>query len=221
MNADYYINSGVMLMNLREMRNRRIPDLLLESRIHRHPSWKLQDQDVFNYVCRKKVVALHPRYNAMVPSYIIWHDVQSVNLFYDTAYSSFAEMLDDAVIVHLCGIKERRPWIVSNGMYSDVWDRYYSLSPLSHIELNRTLWLPQKKNVESGQNNVNVSQQQRKSDVASPPAVTRSLFWRVSPHKKELRILGIPVWSKNTRTGRKITRLFGIKVRHKKMTKKC
>lgn len=44
-----------------------------------------------------------------------------------------------------------------------------------------------------------------------------SRFVKISPHKKELRVLGIPVWSKNTKTGRCIYRLFGVRVRHKKI----
>ena len=38
-----------------------------------------------------------------------------------------------------------------------------------------------------------------------------------SPHKKEIRVLGIPVWSKNTKTGRCVYRIFGIPVRHRKI----
>ncbi len=40
---------------------------------------------------------------------------------------------------------------------------------------------------------------------------------KIYPHKKELRVLGIPVWSKNTKNGRCIHRVFGIRVRHKRL----
>ena len=36
-----------------------------------------------------------------------------------------------------------------------------------------------------------------------------------TPWKKEFRVFGIPVWSKNVKTGRIIWRLFGVRIRHK------
>ena len=45
----------------------------------------------------------------------------------------------------------------------------------------------------------------------------RSRWLMYSPHKTELRIFGVPVWSKNTKGGRVVYRLFGIRYRHSKI----
>lgn len=142
MGAQYYINSGVMLMNLKLMRKDDVPSQLLHWRLNRRPEWKLQDQDVFNYVCRNRVISLHLRYNNQLAFLALYHKLDNVNSFFGTNYSSYAEMMDDVAILHLCAINGRRPWQVTNGVFGDIWQRYLAMSPLSEIEIIRGIWLP-------------------------------------------------------------------------------
>jgi lipopolysaccharide biosynthesis glycosyltransferase len=57
-----YFNSGVLLMNLRQMRAERTTEKLSDfARTNAACSWP--DQDAFNVVCRGRWLALHPRWN--------------------------------------------------------------------------------------------------------------------------------------------------------------
>ncbi|MBQ4595151.1 MAG: hypothetical protein IJA81_11015 [Akkermansia sp.] len=64
-------------------------------------------------------------------------DIQEINQFYGTDYASKDDLLDDAVILHLAGTPNVRPWQVINGVYGAVWQYYYDLSPLRHVHIER------------------------------------------------------------------------------------
>lgn len=141
MEAQYYINSGVMVMNLKLMRADKLADALLDAKIHSWPTWRLQDQDVFNYVCRNRAISLHLRYNNLLPLYMRLYKLKDLNRFFGTTYNSFQEMMQDVAILHLGGLNGRRPWQVDNGFCGELWQRYFNISPIRDYDLARGLYI--------------------------------------------------------------------------------
>lgn len=141
MGAKYYINSGVMVMNLSLMRADKLANVLLDAKIHSHSTWKLQDQDVFNYVCRNRTISLHLRYNNLLPLYMRLHQLRDLNRFFGTTYNSFQEMMQDVAVLHLGGLNGRRPWEVDNGFCGELWQRYFNMSPIRDYDLARGLYI--------------------------------------------------------------------------------
>lgn len=135
-----YVNSGVLLLNLRRMRDEHLSDRLLECKLSLSEEWKFADQDAFNAVCHKDTLLLPPCYNAMLPAWgseAYNYSIEQINRFYGTSYANLRELADDAVVVHLAGMHRSRPWNVIHGAYGEVWEHYYRLSPLGNVELER------------------------------------------------------------------------------------
>ena len=136
--VERYFNSGVMLMNLTEMRKDNIPTKLIECKLSAPPTWPCQDQDALNHVLNGKIIFMPLRYNACLPLIakqgFSMHDVNS---FYKTEYQDWYDAQYDAVLLHLAGVREARPWQVVNGHYSLQWEHFYMASPLKYTELVR------------------------------------------------------------------------------------
>lgn len=140
--VEKYFNSGVMLLNLREMRQENCGEKLLAAK-QEHPEWQCMDQDAFNFVFRNRVKWAAVKYNAMIPLYRAYgYEQREINSFYGTDYADDCEMQSDAVLVHFAGESRYRPWKVLNGTFGDLWDEYYHRSPFAGISLNRRLEIP-------------------------------------------------------------------------------
>lgn len=99
----HYFNSGVMLLNLKQMREERLGERLVQTQIQAPDTWRTADQDTFNVVCEGRTHYLHPRWNFL--STIYSHDkdtwtIDEFNAFYHTTYANYTEMEEDAVIHH-------------------------------------------------------------------------------------------------------------------------
>lgn len=140
--VEKYFNSGVMLLNLKEMRRENCGEKLLTAKTE-HPGWQCMDQDAFNFVFKDRVKWAAVKYNAMIPLYRAYgYGQQEINSFYGTDYADEYEMQNDAVLVHFAGESRYRPWKVLNGTFGDLWDEYYRRSPFAGISLNRRLEVP-------------------------------------------------------------------------------
>lgn len=131
-----YINSGVMLLNLDKMRSQNTPETFLKNKLQEPAEWKMADQNTINQVCHKETMYLPVKYNLLVTFCRDRYSVQDVNKFYGTDYSCRAEMLEDAIILHLAGDALQRPWKYWNGQYSLTWNKYYDMSPYSELDLH-------------------------------------------------------------------------------------
>lgn len=141
--GDTYVNSGVMLMNLRQMRMEGTVDKFFQTKATTPPHWIFQDQDVVNACCANRILRLHPRYNGLVTTFERVPDlrVEQYNQFYNTHYTSRQDVEQDCAIVHLAGTPGRRPWERADGVYSTQWQYYFMLSPVKQVNLNlRTPW---------------------------------------------------------------------------------
>lgn len=138
MGISHYYNSGVMLMNLKQMRIDDLSNKFMQAKVNGPDFVWHGDQDVFNFVCKSSIIPLHCRYNAMVPM-LQKRKISDVNSFYRTEYTNYDAMASQACILHLCGINGKRPWHVVNGAFSSLWMKYFNMSPIKDIDLNRSV----------------------------------------------------------------------------------
>lgn len=116
-----YINSGILVMNLRKMRKdnmeKKFSDFIpeLESRRLMYP-----DQDVLNAICYDKIKFISPEYNAMQHLAFI-NDAQGI---YDS--QEWERARTDPAIIHYAG--GDKPWKGCECRFYDEWDKYRKIS---------------------------------------------------------------------------------------------
>lgn len=121
-----YVNAGVILWNLKEMRENGLEDKFLKLVT---TDFKMMDQDILNKVCFDKIKLLPLRYNVMNKLYQIEEKELSLkkqlytNLEYEEAFSS-------PVIIHFCD--KIKPWNSSKGVFFDIWDEYKKTSEINN-----------------------------------------------------------------------------------------
>lgn len=125
--VEKYFNSGVMLMNLKLMRENNITSKLLDVRKERN-EFKTMDQDVLNYVLKEKVFWLEPKYNAMVFNLIHSNcSIDEINHVFRVNYRDFNELIEDASIIHLTNYK--KPWLHKFTFMNGEWFKYFNKIP--------------------------------------------------------------------------------------------
>lgn len=121
----HYFNSGVMLMDLKKMREDHISEVLIETKRNLADS-SLMDQNVFNIVFNNKIKLLPIQYNFLPLSLerakSKW-DINSLNKKYGTAYKTESELYLDAKIIHYSS--KDKPWNYSEASYAYIWKHYY------------------------------------------------------------------------------------------------
>ena len=120
-----YFNSGVMLMNIKMMREERMPEKLLAKKGELRDSL-LMDQDAFNTLFDGKVKLLPIRYNLLYPSLrriASKVNIQQINERYGSQYNSYEDMKKDAAIIHFAS--KDKPWIIASLPFADEWYHYF------------------------------------------------------------------------------------------------
>lgn len=136
---DFYFNSGVMLLNLKKMREDGIPQKLWQAKFgqfnDRRKKEKMMDQDAFNAVCAENCLPLPIKYNCNC-----WFtrgiDIAQVNEVYGTNYRSCEELKDDCIVIHYVG-KSDKPWKFVQGNCVSEWEHYYEKAGYSLDVLHR------------------------------------------------------------------------------------
>ena len=132
-----YFNSGVMLLDLKKMRQGDYRRKLIEAKIALNNP-KLVDQDAFNIAFDGRVKQLPIDYNALM---VNLHNnlgrftMRRLNAFYATAHSCVRALEDDLTILHFAS--KEKPWKYSDVRYVREWDEYYARSPLAETPLPR------------------------------------------------------------------------------------
>ncbi|MBP3476313.1 MAG: glycosyltransferase family 8 protein [Lachnospiraceae bacterium] len=116
-----YINAGVTLMNLQEIRR-----LQLERQWNELAKEKLyyQDQDILNITCRNKILYLPPKYNRLA-----YMDSNDYNRFVEEGIYSvreYEEALHNPIIIHYAGDK---PWKRYDTNLGSLWWDYVNSQP--------------------------------------------------------------------------------------------
>lgn len=126
---DSYINAGVMLMNLKLMRDDNLT-VKLEQYIGKFQD--SVDQHIFNKVCYGRILNIHPKYNVTI-SYAEFYETKKAQMFYSKGV--LKDTINNPVIFHYAG--KRKPWLYEDVPLSGKWHSYYTKSPYGKKALKR------------------------------------------------------------------------------------
>ena len=122
------MNSGVMLLNAKKIREENTKKILFETR-KALGDRKSMDQETFQIVFADKKMFLEPKYNIMMDKIDYekkYYSINSYNQFYGTTYKSRKEILDSAVIMHYTGAV--KPWKYRFAKGFNEWFKYYYIT---------------------------------------------------------------------------------------------
>lgn len=125
---DDYFNSGVLLLNLKLLREDGISGKLIEYRKNGINDY--MDQDAFNVVFNENVVYFSILYNMQTSSWYSY-PVGALNAYFNEKFASKEEMYSSAKILHFTS--PQKPWIYSDVIGSVDWFMAYAQSPFSSI----------------------------------------------------------------------------------------
>lgn len=132
-----YFNSGVLLCNLKKMRQDKIEQKFLddlETAYRRSDSERFQslDQDILNRVCKERVHFLSFRYNVVIRC-AKFLDHPKLSEIYDP--TSFKESFENPAVIHFA--HDQKPWNTFFILFRERWDKYFYISPYSDDTLRR------------------------------------------------------------------------------------
>lgn len=116
-------NCGVMLMNLKKMREDKISEKLIKAK-NEDKKRKYVTQGAFNEVIKgSRLKILPPKYNFLQRWIYRVNYIDYFNKFYKVKYNDIAELYKEAVILHYSGAE--KPWKFEKMTpLRDVWFRY-------------------------------------------------------------------------------------------------
>lgn len=118
----FYFNSGVMLLNLKDMRK----DAIIEKSItYFNTHYEVfGDQDILNVVVNDKVIPISYRYNCN-STFFEEKDAEFLSNFYnEKVYQTSRENYDNATILHFAGYKPWTEWY-THSYLKPLWFEYY------------------------------------------------------------------------------------------------
>lgn len=133
-----YFNSGVMVLNLKKIREDGISDKLIEEKRNRVDD-SLMDQNVLNVVFEKHKILLPIKYNCCLLNLERSqknYSIEKINKLNNTDYRTVSEIMDDAYIIHFSS--KDKPWKYYDVSLADKWLYYYTKSPFENNLLVRT-----------------------------------------------------------------------------------
>jgi lipopolysaccharide biosynthesis glycosyltransferase len=128
-----YFNAGVMLFNLKLMRENDSASALFNI-VKSADKLEFHDQDCFNIYFHNNVKLLPVIYNFFLQreeKYSLEH----INKCFETNYSSLNDIKKDSFIIHLVGYD--KPWIYYDNVVVREWDEYFKKSPFKLHKLKR------------------------------------------------------------------------------------
>jgi len=123
----HYFNSGMMLLNLRKMREDKIFEKLVDYKLHQDRG-HFMDQDCLNAIFAENVIYISPVYNWMAPNQTGFSK-DEIKDFYDLPQNL---SLKNVAIVHLTN--RRKAWDYADVWGHKLWNSYYKESVLKHIK---------------------------------------------------------------------------------------
>lgn len=113
--ADRYINSGVLLINLKKWRDINITNMFIKCMEEYNGKVPHHDQGVLNIVCNRKILYLHPKYNYMPEMLCMTakqlKKIYKMKNFYDE--KELKEAKEKPCIIHFITKWYNRPWFKS------------------------------------------------------------------------------------------------------------
>lgn len=133
----HYFNSGVLLLNLRLMREHDASTALFNI-CRSAKNLVYIDQDPLNIFFKRKVRLLPVIYNFEYN--VFFHEknkftLDTINHCFGTHYGSLEDIKKDAVIIHFAA--HYKPWLYFDTACVREWDEYFQKSPFKHHPLKR------------------------------------------------------------------------------------
>ena len=132
-----YFNSGVMLLNLKMMRDDNIPEKLYKEKKN-STDMTLMDQDIFNKVLRERVKNIDITFNFLAINLkraFKHYKFSAINSLFCSNYKSLEDIEEKAYIIHFAS--KDKPWKYYDGEYSEEWYQIFKLSPYKDFSLDR------------------------------------------------------------------------------------
>lgn len=143
-----YFNSGVMLMNLKKMREENMTEKLLKTK-KKFEDYPLMDQNILNIAFAGNVLQLPLKYNVLYLNLTRSrkkYTFAKLNKVFGSSYNSIDEIYQDAVVIHFSS--KEKPWKFFDVPLADEWLYYYNASPFGNIPLARNSYEDIKDNTE-------------------------------------------------------------------------
>ena len=110
-----YINAGVLIMNLKSLRENKITKKWIELSKNNYPA---QDQDILNLTCYGKIIVLNLKYNVMTKCNCIKDDnCKKSNTVY--SFEEIVEAKKNPVIIHYAD--KIKPWNKKESIFAFEW----------------------------------------------------------------------------------------------------
>ncbi len=110
-----YYNAGVLLMNLKQLREDNVVDKFMSMIGNEFES---QDQDIINVVCADRIVSISAAYNVMT-KYTEWDDNRFLNIMGESNYNEYKKQINKPVIIHYAD--KVKPWNDTSLTYANHW----------------------------------------------------------------------------------------------------
>ncbi len=130
-NMDSYINAGIILWNLKEIRKNKLTEKFLELAKN---TYKFMDQDIINLACKGKIKCLNFKFNVMnsyQKNFLSDPDLAK-KLYEFYGKEEFESGVKNPVIVHYASNK--KPWIDKTIWLSEYWLKYQKKCPFKNKE---------------------------------------------------------------------------------------
>lgn len=141
-----YFNSGVMLLNLKKIREDDISQKLYDYR--KNGINYFMDQDALNVVFRENVIYLSLYFNVVSSTVGAFKAQELIDYYQLENCKTKNDIYDNAVIIHLT--TKYKPWAFGNVPYSTEWMSIYKRCKLKEIKNRRILSIPLRKKIFSG-----------------------------------------------------------------------
>lgn len=144
-----FINSGVLLINLKKWREMDFAKLSLDLINNYEDKAFLHDQNIINVICGDDIELLHPKFNTMSEFFYVDYSKNlklnkcfgAIDKFY--SIKEIGDALKHPVVVHFLSQVWDRPWISQSGLfkhtpknpYNDSYHYYKSISPWKNEEI--------------------------------------------------------------------------------------
>lgn len=139
--SDYfYFNSGVLLLNLKKMREDDIPSMLWKKKteLMQEGKSRTMDQDALNCICADRSICLPIEWNFNTfftkPNKI---RINELNAILKTNYNNYDDLYDSIRVLHYVG-KEDKPWAYTTANCLNYWDSSYVNAGFCIEDLSRT-----------------------------------------------------------------------------------
>lgn len=143
-NLESYFNAGVILYNLKKIREEGIDEKLNSKEILEFTKKQVFfEQDTYNLVLGRKVKFLHPKFNYISDSWNTYGNRIGANVF-EIDTNDADNLAQNAIIYHLASA--RKPWLYKNGLMRKYWLDYLQKSPFVNSKIGDKMYCYNYKN---------------------------------------------------------------------------